>query len=320
MAARDPSSGQRTREQASQRQGPVDPIAGLGAGNGFVAAGRPGEAGPLRERAIALPQAREWRYRLRTGSRATSGVYAGGTLILLGEHEALCERIAALSAEFVPGDEVALMLARGFLGTADYLAGRWTQARAGIAECLRIAAEIPPAGSDREVYAYVRVLAQLAAAQGAEAEAAAQKAAAAPYAGVAWASHVGAGALALALGRTDYDEAMERYGPECSPRGRARPLPRCRGRDRGVPSRRTRGRRRAVAEQIRHPGTCERLAVGARARGTWRPSLRPRTRTSGASRRHSRWPSAHGNRPTARTEPWPTASCSGAGQAAPPGT
>ena len=211
-------AAQRTREHAGRSSDPDDAIAGLGAGNGFVAAGRPGEAGPLREQAIALLKAREWRYEHpEDWVQGYSGVYAGGTLILLGEHEALCERIAALSAEFVPGDEVALMLARGFLGTADYLAGRWTQARAGIAECLRIAAEIGWLGP--QVYAYVRILAQLAAAQGAEDEARAQEEAAAPYAGVAWASYVGAGALALLeLGRMNYGEAAERYEAEVLPR------------------------------------------------------------------------------------------------------
>jgi DNA-binding CsgD family transcriptional regulator len=208
----------RTREHANRSENPSDAIAGLGAGNGFVAAGQPGEAGPLREQAIALMQAREWRYEHpEDWVTGYSGVYAGGTLILLGEHEALCERIAALSAEFVPGDEVALMLARGFLGTADYLAGRWTQARIGISECLRIAAEIGWLGP--QVYAYVRILAQLAAAQGSEDETRAQEAAAAPYAAVAWASYVGAGALALlALGRMEYAEAVERYEAEVLPR------------------------------------------------------------------------------------------------------
>jgi DNA-binding CsgD family transcriptional regulator len=211
-------AARRTREHANRSENPSDPIAGLGSGNGFVAAGRPGEAGPLREQAIALMQAREWRYEHpEDWVTGYSGVYAGGTLILLGEHEALYERIAALSAEFVPGDEVALMLARGFLGTADYLAGRWTQARVGISECLRIAAEIGWLGP--QVYAYVRILAQLAAAQGSEEETRVQDAAAAPYAGVAWASHVGAGALALlALGRMDYVEAAERYEAEVLPR------------------------------------------------------------------------------------------------------
>jgi len=207
-------AAQRAREYAGRSENPADPLAGLGAGNGFVAAGRPGEAGPIREHAIALLKAREWRYEHpEDWVQGYSGVYAGGTLILLGEHEALRERIAALSAEFVPGDEVALMLARGFLGTADYLAGRWTEARVGIAESLRIAAEIGWLGP--QVYAYVRILAQVAAAQGLDEEARAQEDAAAPYAGVAWASHVGAGALALlALGRMKYAEAVERYEAE----------------------------------------------------------------------------------------------------------
>jgi len=211
-------AAQRAREYAGRSENPADPLAGLGAGNGFVAAGRPGEAGPIREHAIALLKAREWRYEHpEDWVQGYSGVYAGGTLILLGEHEALRERIAALSAEFVPGDEVALMLARGFLGTADYLAGRWTEARVGIAESLRIAAEIGWLGP--QVYAYVRILAQVAAAQGLDEEARAQEDAAAPYAGVAWASHVGAGALALlALGRMKYAEAVERYEAEVLPR------------------------------------------------------------------------------------------------------
>jgi DNA-binding CsgD family transcriptional regulator len=211
-------AAQRTREYASRSTDPADPLAGLGAGNGFVAAGRPGEAGPLREHAIALLRAREWRLEHpEDWLQGYSGVFAGGTLILLGEHQELHARIAALSAEFVPGDEVSLMLARGFLGTADYLAGRWTEARAEIGDSLRIATEIGWLGP--QVYAYVRILAQLAAVQGSEEEARAQEAAAAPYAGIAWASYVGAGALALlALGRQKYDEAVERYEAEVLPR------------------------------------------------------------------------------------------------------
>ena len=211
-------AAQRTRAHATRSDDPADPLAGLGAGNGFVAAGQPGEAGPLREQAAALLKAREWRYEHpEDWVQGYSGVYAGGTLILLGEHEELYARIAALSAEFVPGDEVALMLARGFLGTAHYLAGRWTEARAEIAASLRIATEIGWLGP--QVYAYVRILAQLAAAQGLEEEARAQEEAAAPYAGVAWASYVGAGALALlALGRREYAEAVERYEAEVLPR------------------------------------------------------------------------------------------------------
>ena len=210
-------AAERTRAYAS-RADPDDPIAGVGAGNGFIAAGRPGEAGALRDHAITLLTAREWRLEHpEDWKQGYRGVFASGTLLLLGEHEELHSRIAALSAEFVPGDEVALMLARGFLGTADYLAGRWTEARAGIGECLRLAAEIGWLGP--QVYAYGRILAQLAAAQGAEEDARAQDAAAAPFAGIAWASHVGAGALALlALGRLEYADAVERYEAEVLPR------------------------------------------------------------------------------------------------------
>ena len=211
-------AARRTRQYAERNADSTDALGDVGAGNGFVAAGRPGEARSLREQAIALLRAREWRLEHpEDWIQGYSGVFAGGTLILLGEHEELHARIAALSAEFVPGDEVALMLARGFLGTADFIAGRWTQARAGIGESLRIAKEIGWLGP--QVYAYVRILAQLAAAQGAEEEARAQDAAAAPYAGIAWASFVGAGALALlALGRMQYGEAVERYEAEVLPR------------------------------------------------------------------------------------------------------
>jgi DNA-binding CsgD family transcriptional regulator len=211
-------AARKTRDHAARSDNPADPLAAVGAGNGFVAAGQPGEAGRLREQAAALLRAREWRYEHpEDWVQGYSGVYAGGTLLLLGEHQELYERIAALSAEFVPGDEVALMLARGFLGTAGFLAGRWTEARAEIAGSLRIATEIGWLGP--QVYAYVRVLAQLAAAQGLEEEARAQEEAAAPYAGFAWASFVGAGALALlALGRRQYHEAVERYEAEVLPR------------------------------------------------------------------------------------------------------
>lgn len=211
-------AAERTRDYAVRGVGVDDPIAHVGAGLGFVAAGRPGEAGDLRAHAAMLLKAREWRLEHpEDWKQGYSGVFAGGALLLLGAHEELSSRIAALSAEFVPGDEVALMIARGFLGTADFLAGRWTEARAGIGECLRLAGEIGWLGP--QVYAYVRILAQLAAAQGAEDDARAHEAASAPYAGIAWASYIGAGALAqLALARQEHAEAVERYEAEVLPR------------------------------------------------------------------------------------------------------
>lgn len=206
----------RTYAGASDRRD--DPFTAVGAGNGFVAAGLPGEAGPLREQAIAVFQAREWRYdHPEDWVRGYTRVYAGGTLTLLGEHEALRERVASLAAEFVPGDEVSLMLAHGLLGTADYFGGRWADARVSIAASLRIAREIGWLGP--QVHAYARILAQLAAVQGSEAETRTQEEAAAPYAGVEWAGLVGAGALALlALGRCEYVEAAERYEADVLPR------------------------------------------------------------------------------------------------------
>lgn len=300
-------AAQQTREHANRSENPADPLAGIGAGNGFVAAGRPGEAGPLREQAIALLRAREWRYEHpEDWVQGYSGVYAGGTLILLGEHEELHERIAALSAEFVPGDEVALMLARGFLGTADYLAGRWTEARAEIAASLRIATEIGWLGP--QVYAYVRILAQLAAAQGFEEEARAQEEAAAPYAGVAWASYVGAGALALlALGRGEYAEAVERYEAEVLP-----------GSDRfsSTTILRTRSRRTftPAAPRMQDGGSTGSRPRRARAAGpghsrvlhTWRPSLRASSCTRSASKMHSTGTIAQGSRFCVRAPSWPT--------------
>jgi len=211
-------AAERTRDYASRSGGGDNPFAGVGAGNGLVAAGRPGEAGTLREDAIAVFQAREWRRDdPEDWVKGYSAVYAAGTLILLGEHELLRERIESLTAELVPGDQVSLMHARGLLGTADYLGGRWTEARVRIAECLRLASELGYLGP--LVHAFGRVLAQLAAAQGSEEEARAQEKAVEPYAGVEWAGFVGTGALALlALGRGEYAEAVERYEADVLPR------------------------------------------------------------------------------------------------------
>jgi len=206
-----------TRVYAGGADAEDNAFAGVGAGNGYIAAGRPGEAGPVREQAAKVFQAREWRYdHPEDWVRGYSGVYAGATLILLGEHEALRSRIESLAAEFVPGDEVSLMLARGLLGTADYLGGRWKEARAGIGESLRLAHEIGWLGP--QVHAYARVLAQLAAAQGATDEARAQQRASAPYAHVEWASFMGTGALGLlALGQGEYAEAAARYDADVLP-------------------------------------------------------------------------------------------------------
>jgi DNA-binding CsgD family transcriptional regulator len=211
-------AAQLTREYAGGSDRGDNFFAGVGAGNGFIAAGKPGEAGPLREQAAKVFQAREWRYdHPEDWVRGYSGLYAGATLILLGEHEALRSRIESLAAEFVPGDEVSLMLARGLLGTADYLGGRWAEARARISESLRLAHEMGWLGP--QVHGYARVLAQLAAAQGAEDEARAQQRASAPYAHVEWAGFVGTGALGLlALGRGEYAEASARYDADVMPR------------------------------------------------------------------------------------------------------
>jgi DNA-binding CsgD family transcriptional regulator len=109
------------------------------------------------------------------------------------------------------------MIARGLLGTADYLGGRWAEARARISESLRLANEIGWLGP--QVHGYARVLAQLAAAQGAEDEARAQQRASVPYAHVEWAGFVGTGALGLlALGRGEYGEAAARYDADVLPR------------------------------------------------------------------------------------------------------
>jgi DNA-binding CsgD family transcriptional regulator len=198
--------------------GGEDPFAGVGAGNGFVAAGRPGEAGPLAEHAIALFQTREWRYdNPEDWVQGYSGVFAAATLVWLGEHEALRARIESLASEFVPGDEVALMIARGLLGTVDFLGGRWAEARVGIADSLRLAREIGWLGP--QVHGYARVLARLAAAQGSEEEVRAQEATGAPYAGIEWAGFVGSGAMALlALGRGAYGDAVAVYEAEVLPR------------------------------------------------------------------------------------------------------
>jgi len=206
-----------TRRHASRSDERYAAFATVGAGVGFVAAGLPEEAESLREQAVALFQAREWRYENpEDWVRGYMGVYAGSTLILLGEHDTVCERVASLAAEFVPGDEVSLMLARGLVGTAEYLRGRWVEARSAIADSLRIAGEIGWLGP--QVHGYSRILGQLAAAQGSEEEARAQHDAASRSASIEWAGYLATGALAqLALGRGDYVEAAERYEADVLP-------------------------------------------------------------------------------------------------------
>jgi len=210
-------AARQAREYASRSDRGDDAFVAVGAGNGSVAAGLPGEAGPLREQALALFRAREWRYdNPEDWVQGYKGVHAGATLLLLGEHETLRERVASLAAEFVPGDEVSLMFARSLLGTADYLGGRWVEARVAIAESLRLANEIGWLGP--HVHAFCGILAHLAAAQGAEEEVRAQHGAAAGSASFEWAAFVGTGALALlALGRGDYTEAVDRYEADVLP-------------------------------------------------------------------------------------------------------
>jgi DNA-binding CsgD family transcriptional regulator len=211
-------AAERARELAVAADEGDRALAEVGAGIGFVAAARFRDAGPLAQRAIGLFQQREWRYdQPEDWIRGYAGVFAGGSLVLMGEHEALRERVESLAVQFVPGDEVSLMLASGLLGTAHFFGGRWPEARARIAESLRMAAEIGWLGP--QVHAYARVLAQLAAAQGAEEETRAQEASAAPFAAVEWAGFVGTGALAhLALARRDYAEAVDRYEADVLPR------------------------------------------------------------------------------------------------------
>ena len=208
----------RVQECAVEVGDDSNPIATLGAGIGFVAAGEPGRAGPLGDHALELLDRRDWRYEHpEDWIQGYSGFYAGATLIMLGEHDPLRKRIEELESGFVPGDEVSLMLAHGLVGTADYLGGRWADARARIGESLRIAAEIGWLG--RGVYAYSRILAQLAAAQGSAVETRAQEEAAEPFANVAWASYVGAGALGLlALGNGEYGDAVRIYEADVFPR------------------------------------------------------------------------------------------------------
>jgi DNA-binding CsgD family transcriptional regulator len=210
-------AAQQTSDLMRRLDGDGDVLAAAGAGIGFVAAGHVAEAHGLPENLAALFQAREWRYEHPDDwVQGYSGVFAGAALMLLGEHDALRQRVESLASEFVPGDEVSLMLASGLLGTAHYFGGRWTEARARLSESLRIANEIGWLGP--QVHAYARVLARLAAAQGAEDEARRQEEAAAPYAGTEWAGFTGAGALALlALGRREYAEAITHYEADVLP-------------------------------------------------------------------------------------------------------
>jgi len=211
-------AAEQTSELIARMDGDADVLATAGAAIGFIAAGQVGAARGLQQSLASLFQEREWRYdHPDDWVQGYSRLFAGAALVLLGEHEALRRRVESLSSEFVPGDEVSLMLASGLLGTANYLGGEWKEARARIAESLRIAGELGWLGP--QVYAYVRVLARLAAAQGAEDEVRRQEEAAAAYAGIEWAGFTGAGALALlSLGRRDYEDAVARYESDVLPR------------------------------------------------------------------------------------------------------
>ena len=206
-----------TRELASRVEAAEADFAAVAAGTGFIAAGSPGEARGLRDAATAVFGAREWRYdEPADWVRGYTGVYAGVALLQLGEHETLRRRVESLSAEFVPGDEVSLMLALGIVGTADYLAGRWTKARVSIAQSLQLAGEIGWLGP--QVYAYGRVLGHIAAAQGSDEDTEAQQEVAERHAGVEWAALVATGASALlALGRSEYALAADRYETDVLP-------------------------------------------------------------------------------------------------------
>jgi DNA-binding CsgD family transcriptional regulator len=211
-------AAEQTRGLIARLDGEPDVLAQAGAAIGFIAAGRVGEARGLQELLAGLFQAREWRYdHPDDWVEGYSRLFAGAALVLLGEHDALRRRVESLSSEFVPGDEVSLMLASGLLGTANYLGGEWKEARARISESLRIAGELGWLGP--QVYAYARVLARLAAAQGAEEEMRRQEEAAAAYAGIEWAGFTGVGAHALlSLSRREYEDAVARYETDVLPR------------------------------------------------------------------------------------------------------
>jgi DNA-binding CsgD family transcriptional regulator len=206
-----------TRELAGHVSGHVGTFAAVAAGTGFVAAGSLDASAGLRDAATELFRAREWRYEAPTDwTRGYTGVYAGAALVLLGEHQTLRERVASLSAEFVPGDEVSLMLALGIVGTAEFLAGRWSEARAAVGQSLQLAGEIGWLGP--QVHAYRRVLGHIAAAQGSETEIEAQQELDDRYADVEWAGLIASGARPLlALGRRDYAAAAERYETDVLP-------------------------------------------------------------------------------------------------------
>ncbi|MFL5926094.1 MAG: LuxR C-terminal-related transcriptional regulator, partial [Gaiellaceae bacterium] len=211
-------AAEQTRDLIGRMDGDADVLATAGAGIGFIAAGQVAAARGLQETLAGAFQEREWRYdHPDDWVQGYSRLFAGAALVLLGEHDALRRRIESLTSEFVPGDEVSLMLASGLLGTANYLGGEWKEARARISESLRIARELRWLGP--QVYAYARVLARLAAAQGAEEEVRRQEEAAAAYAGIEWAGFTGAGALGLlSLGRREYEEAVTCYESDVLPR------------------------------------------------------------------------------------------------------
>jgi len=181
-------------------------FATVAAGTGFVAAGCPGEAIGLRDAATEIFRAREWRYdEPAEWARGYAGVYAAYALLVLGEHGVLRERVAALAAEFVPGDEVSLMLALVIAGTAEFFAGHWSEAQAAIGRSLHLAGEINWRGP--QVLESRRVLEHIAASQGAPVSTAAKR-----DAPIEWASLIAAGSGGLLLlGRGDYAEAAQHY-------------------------------------------------------------------------------------------------------------
>jgi DNA-binding CsgD family transcriptional regulator len=197
------SSAALTAMHAEQAGDDLRPFLSFAAAQGFLAAGDLEAAAGLRDHALELALVREWRYEQpEEWVIAFAYVFAVFTLLHLGEHETVITRVAAVASETVPGDDVVLMLANGWLGIAEWFDGHWDAARAHLGEALRVGTEIGFVGADLPTFFNV-VAAELSAARGMDAPVIATN---------AWAGYLGGGARgSLALGRGEYAAAAAAY-------------------------------------------------------------------------------------------------------------
>jgi DNA-binding CsgD family transcriptional regulator len=206
------------RRYARRAAGPADPYVSVVRALALIESGRAAAGGPLQAAArrvidryaVLVAEGADYTeqglpfYRVPVLIRAVVLVADPSQLRVLAE---LYERMRAVWGSL--GDNGTHLTASVYLGRYKYDAGRWAEARADLAELERICNE---QGENAQSLWWASThLAQLAAARGAEVECRTYHEAAAAF-GFRRTGFPGKGALALlALGRGEYDRAVEEY-------------------------------------------------------------------------------------------------------------